>query len=57
MNKKYYFLILGFFLTSLHLFARTASVSGDTILPKPKIDLQQFLANHVRYPDLAAEKV
>src|SRR5690242_11846960 len=28
---------------------------GDTILPTPKINLQDFFATHIRYPDISYE--
>jgi protein TonB len=54
-NKKQYLLLVGFLLSSIHLFAGTNSAPGDAILPKPKIDVQEFFSRNVRYPDLAAE--
>jgi TonB family protein len=54
-NKKQYVLILGFLISSLHLFAGTDSVCGDTISPKAKINLQEYFVQHVRYPELAME--
>jgi TonB family protein len=56
MNKqKQYFLIFGFLISSFQLFAGTISVTGDTMLPKPKIDMQEFFANNVKYPVKAEE--